>query len=305
MVIYSSVKNGSTARQSTPPSDESLQALTARVRELPVVFTKIRPAEPPATYFLELPNDNASHVLRLLGKGAGTNVFHSVNRTQHTDCLRVQLASPAAKDRLERIVQGQATVHESDPFANRREAYQFIILDFELFNEVTEHSPKDKSKASSVLTYELAREMLVKQNPGLLKSVKVTRLFVKKPLGLVFAVRDKEIALELMRKRFVNFGLYRPVATRYHAVSMCMHCCSYDHKTTDCKSSFVLCARCGRSDHAIEDCFQKWSGKKVMVKCFYCTARSESDTRHPATALSCPYRRDLMERLSQQNRSEQ
>ena len=96
-------------------------------------------------------------------------------------------------------MQGQATVHESGPFPNRKEASQFIILDFELFDEVTKHSPKDKSKASSVLAYELARKMLVGQNPRLLKGVKITRLFVKKPLGLVFAIRDKEVAMELMR----------------------------------------------------------------------------------------------------------
>ena len=56
---------------------------------------------------------------------------------------------------------------------------------------------------------------IVKQNKELFVNVKVTRLFTRRSLGVVFAVRDE--ATKVLEQSFVNFGLFRPIATSYQA----------------------------------------------------------------------------------------
>ena len=51
--------------------------------EVKQVFTKIKPTEKPATYYLELPNEKTADAIALLHKNANSNVFHSVSRTRH------------------------------------------------------------------------------------------------------------------------------------------------------------------------------------------------------------------------------
>lgn len=184
--------------------------------------------------------------------------------------------SASDRQKLEEIAAGWATVHELDPFLNRREKNLFLILDYDF--------PEKK------LTRESAREILVKQNP-MFKNVKVTRLFTGRPQGLVFGVRDSETADKVAKNRFVNFGPFRPIATRYSPIAMCMRCCAYTHATKECPAGFVACARCGSDRHHIDEC------PKKITRCLYCAVRGD-DSNHPATSLACPYRRDLMEALA-------
>lgn len=269
------------SKQNRSGQARSIKELVSRAKQLPVVFSKIKPPEEPATYYLELPNEKTAEAIAILQKSANTNVFHRVSRTRHADLLKVELTSAMQKAKLEEIVGSGVTVHESDPFKDRVDNRLFVILDFEL-------------SAGEKLTYESARKMLVEQNKDLFENVKVTRLFTGRPCGLVFAVRNEETAMKVLEQRFVNFGLYRPIATSYCPVGMCMRCCAYDHPTNVCSAGFVVCARCAGRDHAIETC------KKKSTRCFYCAARGEDD-RHPATSLGCPYRRDLMEEMAKKN----
>ena len=131
--------------------------------------------------------------------------------------------------------------------------------------------------------HEIARQMLVKQNRKLFVNVKVTRFFTRRPLGVEFAVRDEATATKMLEQRFVNFGLFRPIATSYHTVAMCMRCCGYDHLTDKCTDGFVMSARCSSPKHTIDTCSKT---AKMAVRCFYCAARGEDDSRHPATSLA-------------------